>query len=339
MQSKIVSLIIILLTVAFFGVTMSGCSFVESETPDFEIETPSVPLSKPVQMSRIDPLSQIDPSFVIPVPDAPGLLTESNDQAFIDHSNKHNGYITVGFHGNTDKALRVLILAPCSTEYVYNLKSGSSEVYPLTSGDGLYTISVHEHYDENVYKDILKVTINVKLVSGFAPFISPNYYVNYCKDDPITAKAIELRTESNNFINTVEAIYNFIAMNIAYDFELAKTIKNGYAPDPNSVLERGSGICLDIATLTTAMLRSQGIPAKLVIGNYYDPDSGIIYHAWVSVYSEVDCKIGDHTYFTGGTWNVLDPTIASMLGTSASGINNATLSADNGSLYTPMYYY
>jgi len=339
MQKKIVSLIIFLVAATFFGGLMSGCSFLMPETPDYEIETPSVPLAQSAPLVQIDTLAQIDTSFVIPVPDAPGILRESNDQAFIDHSNKHNGYVTVGFLGSTDKMLKVLILAPCTKEYVYNLEPGSSEVFPLTSGDGLYTISVHEHHEENVFRDILVVTIDVKLKSEFAPFISPSQFVNYCKDDQITAKAIELRTEGNNFISMVEAIFSFVTENISYDYELAKKIGDGYKPDLDTVLKRGSGICLDIATLTTAMLRSQGIPAKLVIGNYYDPNSGNIYHAWVSVFSEYDGKIGDHTYFTGGTWNILDPTIAAVLGAGTQGITDAVYTAGSGSIYQAMYYY
>ena len=176
--------------------------------------------------------------------------------------------------------------------------------------------------------------IDVELIDEFIPFIHPNQYVDYCKENPAVIKATELYKKSDNFFDIVEAIYGFVIENITYDYDQAETVEFGYIPDLKQIIERGSGICFDMAALTVAMLRSQGIPAKLVFGNYSDPENGILYHAWVSVFSEHDGKIGENIFFTGGTWNILDPSLSSRLCLSSS-INLV----GDGSAHQAMYYY
>jgi len=82
------------------------------------------------------------------------------------------------------------------------------------------------------------------------------------------------------------------------------------------------------------MLRSQGIPAKLVVGYYYDPLLGNTYHALVSVFAEEDGWIGDQIFFTGGTWNILDPTVVAILA-----VSDPVSTNGDGRIYHAMYYY
>ena len=55
-----------------------------------------------------------------------------------------------------------------------------------------------------------------------------------------------------------------------------------------------------------AMLRSQNIPTKLVVGY-----AGTQYHAWISVYSKEEGWIDNIIYFDGKSWTMMDPTMAS----------------------------
>jgi len=322
MFKKIIALTLIISTGLFSCGLISGCKYIYQDAPVITIEEPKIPLT------------HFNPTFVIPVPDTPGLFFEKNDRAFIDYSNMHLGYITVGFLEDTDNDLKVLIYTPGNKEYIYDLKPLVIEVFPLSEGDGIYTIGVYEHLEGNMYEEVLIITIDVVLINEFVPFIHPNQYVDYCEDSPAAGKALELYIVNNTFFDTVEAIYNFIIENIKYDFDLADTIGFGYLPDMREILEQGGGICLDIAALLTAMLRSQGIPAKLVFGNYNDPGLGVIYHAWVSVYSEEDGMIGDYISIKGGTWNILDP-----LFTSGSPFNASVNLPDNQKNYQAEFYY
>ena len=78
-----------------------------------------------------------------------------------------------------------------------------------------------------------------------------------------------------------------------------------------------------------AMLRSQGIPCKLVVGY-----AGDIYHAWISVWTEETGWIDGFIFFDGQIWKRMDPTFAS------SGKDDADILdfIENGT-YTAKYLY
>ena len=72
------------------------------------------------------------------------------------------------------------------------------------------------------------------------------------------------------------------------------------------MLESGKGICFDYAAVMAAMLRSQNIPCKLVVGF-----AGKVYHAWINVYIEGVGWVDQLIYFDGKTWSLMDPTFVS----------------------------
>ena len=92
----------------------------------------------------------------------------------------------------------------------------------------------------------------------------------------------------------------------SYDYEKAKTVTSGYLPELDAVLAERKGICFDYAALMTAMLRSQEVPCKLVVGY-----AGSVYHAWISVWTEDNGWIDGVIFFDGNTWKRMDPTFAS----------------------------
>ena len=89
-------------------------------------------------------------------------------------------------------------------------------------------------------------------------------------------------------------------------------VKSGYLPVLDEVLAEEKGICFDYAALMTAMLRSQKIPCKLVVGY-----AGATYHAWISVWTEENGWIDGTIFFDGKVWERMDPTFASSSGRSA----------------------
>ena len=91
-----------------------------------------------------------------------------------------------------------------------------------------------------------------------------------------------------------------------YDRKVEKTVKNVYLPYVDHFYIKINGICFDYAAVMTAMLRSQGVPTKLVIGY-----TGNAYHAWVNVYSKKKGWITGAIYFNGKKWKLMDPTFAS----------------------------
>ena len=73
-------------------------------------------------------------------------------------------------------------------------------------------------------------------------------------------------------------ITHWVSKNIQYDYIKAITVpkKGQVVPDLSTTWEKRRGICLDIASLTTGMLRAVGVPAYLVFGH-----ADRAYHAWV----------------------------------------------------------
>jgi hypothetical protein len=245
-------------------------------------------------------------TFIIPVPQADGTAVHRTHKAEIDYSNASDGYIMVRFLENDISAVRVLIAHPDNTIYQYHLTAPDKwDVFPLSGGNGRYIIGVFEQVTGNKYTSVAGVNFIAVLSDGFSPFLRPNQFVNFSENSKVVAKAAEIVYNSSSVIESVERIYNFVIENIEYDFELAETVQSGYVPDVDLVLERGKGICFDYAALMTAMLRSRGIPTKLVIGYV-----GELRHAWISVYSEEIGWIDNIIQYEGIDWRLLDPTFA-----------------------------
>ena len=74
------------------------------------------------------------------------------------------------------------------------------------------------------------------------------------------------------------------------------------------------GICFDYASLMSAMLRSQGVPVKMIFGYTSTGE----YHAWINVWSETSGWMDSVIYFNGKSWKLMDPTFASTGGQSKS---------------------
>lgn len=142
--------------------------------------------------------------------------------------------------------------------------------------------------------------------SKFAPFLRPNQYVKFNKSTKYVKKAASLTKKCKNDLAKVKKIYKYVIKNMKYDNKKAKNVKTGYLPNLNSLYKKKKGICFDYAAVMTAMLRSQGVPTKLVIGY-----TGNTYHAWINVYSKKKGWITGAIYISGKKWKLMDPTFAS----------------------------
>ena len=271
------------------------------------------------------------PAMFSAMPVASGTLVNGNDKAIIDYSNTADGYVMVKFQGTTEKALKVLVVGPSTTTYTYSLKGdGEYEVYPLSDGNGSYTVTVYENVDGSKYATANTVNFSVALSDEFAPFLRPNQYVNYNENSSVVAKAKELAAGTEDVLGKIGGIFDFVVSTLTYDEELAQNVKSGYLPDVDAVVEKGKGICFDYAAVMAAMLRSQGIPTKLIVGY-----TGEIYHAWINVYSEESGWMGSAIYFDGNEWKLTDPTFYQTGG----GSESVKQYIGDGSNYTAKYSY
>lgn len=260
---------------------------------------------------------------------APGTLEKRNEKAVIDYSNTRDGYVMVQYTASTTKRLKAQVKGPAIT-YTYDLAAGQWAAFPLSDGNGAYQFVVYENIEGTKYACVLSQSCTVTLSDEFAPFLRPNQYVNYADAADTVAKAQELTADLTDPLKKVESIYNFVVQNLTYDRQLAVTVQSGYLPVLDTVLAKKSGICFDYAALMTGMLRSQGVPCKLVIGY-----AGSAYHAWISVWSQETGWVDGAIYFDGNSWKRMDPTFAST-GNQSSYIMEYI---GNGSNYTPKYFY
>ena len=259
--------------------------------------------------------------------EAPGVLVKSSGKVVIDYSNTKDGYVMVCYNSPTDKKLKAQVQGPTTT-YTYNLTPEKWAAFPLSDENGDYKITVLQNTSGSKYAALISLSVSVQMTDEFAPFLRSNQYVDFDAAPNAVAKAAQLTAEILDPLKKVEKVYDFVVGNLTYDTQLAATVKSGYLPELDKVLEKRKGICFDYAALMTGMLRSQGVPAKLVVGY-----AGTVYHAWISVWSETDGWIDGVIWFDGDSWQRMDPTFAS------SGGKDIMDYIGNGSNYIPKYFY
>ncbi len=242
------------------------------------------------------------------VPQASGTVIYDNGRVTVDASNIGQGYVMVKYCGGAGR-IKVQITKNAET-YTYDLNArGAYEVFPFSEGDGTYTLKVFEHVNGNQYAQAFSQSLSVSMPDPFAPFLTPNQYVNFADGGAVVQAGTQAASAAMDEIGVVTSIYNYVIGNITYDNAKAASVQSGYLPNVDQILAEKKGICFDYAAVMAAMLRSQDIPAKLVIGY-----TGGMYHAWINVYIESVGWIDNIIYFDGQNWSLMDPTFASSGG-------------------------
>lgn len=238
------------------------------------------------------------------LPEHPGVSVEKNDKCSLDYSNCNRGYVMVNYTGSNSKVKVQLI-----NKNTYTYDVGSSWcAFPLTDGNGSYTVKVMENVGGNRYSMALSANISVQLDNGTVPFLYAHQRINFNKNTACVKKADSLVKGKKKDLDKVSAIYNWVVKYFKYDYNKARTVKAGYVPDLNKIYKLKKGICYDYAATTCAMLRSQEIPAKMVFGYVGKKNE---YHAWISVYLKEEGWINNIIHFKERKFTLMDPTFAS----------------------------
>lgn len=251
---------------------------------------------------------------------------QTGNDCAIDTSCLAEGY--VGAAATSSSRLKFQV-SKGEMSYNYDLPGDNTPiVVPLNMGDGPYNFRVMQNTSGNNYVELFSVIENVKLNSDVAPFLVPNMFVDYDESSAVTAKARELAQGCVNQADIVRNIYEWVVDNITYDHDKAAQLAEvtGYVPNPDETLASGTGICFDYASLGAAMLRSLGIPCKVVTG-YVSPDN--VYHAWNMVYIDGEW-VSVEISIKPNDWSRVDLTFA------ASG---AASTIGDGTSYTDRYTY
>ena len=212
------------------------------------------------------------------MPVASGKKVLKADKLTVDASNADQGYIMV--KGPKTKTRMKVTVEITGTKLQYDINGeGEYEVFPLQLGRTNYTVSLWRQVEGKKYGKIGQVKVAAKMEDELSCFLYPNQYVNYKKDSPCVKEAAEickgLETDKEKF----ETIRKYVVKNFQYDYIKSVTVagSSGMLPDIEGCWKGKKGICQDLSAMACAMMRTQGIPARLVIGTL---GSGTP-HAWV----------------------------------------------------------
>ncbi|HZK43528.1 MAG TPA: transglutaminase-like domain-containing protein [Syntrophomonadaceae bacterium] len=244
----------------------------------------------------------------------PGLALSAQDIFHIDKSQIDQGIISIDYklEGKTKGLVKI---SKDKVTHDYRLVPGGR--YPLQEGNGEYTILVGQALTGNRYKVVAEEKVVLDVLNPDIVYLQSTQITNWNQDSKAVIKAKNLVKKANNNLEKLkltyiiqiikgnqdseaviqaqnlvkkvnndreklELIYNYVVNNYSYDYEKIKRVKVGYIPDIDTVYTDKKGICYDYAVITASMLRSVGIPTKIVKG--YHKDYLDTYHSWNQVY-------------------------------------------------------
>ena len=227
---------------------------------------------------------------------------EGTEGVYFDFSNSQDGYF--GVHSDSDARIKIQVKKDDET-YIYDPVNGEDQFFPFQLGDGKYKISAMKNIEGNKYFELYSTSVDVTLADEFEPFLRPSQYANYAEDSLCVVKAAGFNSQSSDELDFISKVYDFVCSTVTYDDEKALTVVSGYKPVPDETMTTGKGICFDYASLTASMLRSQGIPTKIIFG-YVGKDE--LYHAWNMFYTEKDGWVTVEFKINPNEWNRVDLT-------------------------------
>lgn len=218
----------------------------------------------------------------------------SNPHAQADVSQLEEGLIRVRYTGSAQVKIKAQLTKESGTDYNYDLPNDGTWIsLTLTEGEGDYTLRVLEQVEDIRYRSVFDCPLTLTLDDPLSPFLQANQHVSFTADSQSTALAQELTQDLETDVEKARAVFDYVVDTLSYDGEKAAQVEPGYLPNPDQVLEEGKGICFDYAAVMAAMLRSQGVACRLVVGY-----AGEVYHAWVETAQ-------------GDGWRLWDPTFLS----------------------------
>lgn len=216
-----------------------------------------------------------------------------------DTTGLNAGVVAIAYNSDSDKRLKVMV-EKSGKSITYDLNNdGQTESFPLQMGDGQYRISVLENTSGTKYKYISTKEVNLDITDDKKIYLASVQNIRWNSDMETIKTASKLTKGLSTDTEKIKAIYNYVISNISYDYDKLAKLNKTYVPDIDNTTASGKGICYDYSSVFAAMLRSQGIPAKLTKG--YSPNvEG--YHSWNEVYNS-----------DTGEWMVIDTTYDSQM--------------------------
>lgn len=295
---------------------------VPEPNPVKEPETQSKPVQEPETVHEPDPVPMAPEPPKTPVNAKPAAITVTENTApgtqvksskdgasIIDYSNAADGYVMIKTAQATDAELVVQIKAPSGVTFKFFHTSPNDvyQAFPISEGSGTYKVGLYrKNPATGKYATLVSQELTVTARDDIQAFIRPNYYVDYTADTKCVADGSLVCAGAETELDKVARVFDYVVDYFEYDYDKAADPPSGYHPVLDTVYEAKKGICFDYAAVMAAMLRTQGVPTKLVVGY-----AGNSYHAWISVYTTGSGWIESVIFFDGSVWKFMDPTWAS----------------------------
>ena len=222
------------------------------------------------------------------LPDKPEKLAEPPSSTYIKQID--TCHVIIDLSGLDDIQYAVMIIQPKDEPIHFFCKQNDYLVFALTDGNGTYEIKLLYQVKGTLYKAFDHLTVTAK-ASETSPYLDSTLSVHY--DSELQNLSTDICRQASSNLDKADAIQTFLSQVLEYDYDKARNPEPKYRTDNETILHAGCGICLDYATLMTAMLRSMNIPAKLIYG--YPPNAG--YHAWVEVWDGTHWVRYDPTWY------------------------------------------
>lgn len=236
-------------------------------------------------MALVVAASCLMPSFTGAAPGISTLAAQTSSSQTVETAVKDNGNGTFEVtYDNTAGDKIVVLVSKDGTDYKYYLSEGVvTEVIPMTLGNGTYKIRICKNIAGTKYSVKYTTSIDLELDDDKEVFTNPNIIVDYEVKEKAIKKAATLCKGLKTDTKKITKIYNYLVKYYTYDYAKVDVVREtvGYIPNVEQTFTEQMGICYDISSLFAAMLRSQGITAKVVTG--YTPKISTL-HAWNEVY-------------------------------------------------------
>ena len=220
----------------------------------------------------------------------------------VEINDNKNGTVTVTYSGSDMGKIAVTVKKDgANNQYNYFIDDSSVAVdIPLTSGNGIYKVSVLKHIQDSKYSPLSSEEVQLELEDSNAAFLTSNEMLQWNAKNAAIKKANKLVKKQKNQNGKAKALYKYLVKNYHYDYDKYADNSSGklayYTPDINDTYKTKKGICYDMSALTASMMRSVGIKTKMVTGypksEYFN---GSQYHAW-------------NKYYVNGKWTIIDIT-------------------------------
>lgn len=222
---------------------------------------------------------------------------DSDFSVTLDTTQAAKGLITATYDDESSVRGKILI-EKGDVQYYYDITPACGTFgIPLQMGEGEYTVAIFKNIEGTRYQKKAELTLTVEGLCDEDVFTNSIQMVDYEKYHSALVEMSKLLSGASDDAQKVTLAYRYITSNLTYDSEKAEKVRPRYLPDLNEVTQTGKAVCYDFASLFAALLRSNHIPTKLVVGYRADVEG---YHAWNEV-------------LLNGKWVIIDTTADSSI--------------------------